>query len=313
MKRILAVAVVLLFAVNIASAHQQPDWGKVPLKIEKVAGTVYMLTGAGGNIAFSIGEDGVLMIDDQFLPLASRIRDTLKTVTDKPIRFVLNTHYHGDHASGNEDFGKDATIIAHDNVRKWMQSGQAKGKANHPPYPKLALPVVTFDNSLTVHINGEDIKALYYAAGHTDGDSIIFFPQSNVVHMGDDFVTYGIPFVDADAGGTVQGMIENAEKAMASLPDDVKVIPGHGPICTKADVKKFTDMLREWVNFVAAAKKKGLSLEKVKADNPLIKMDPENKGFVKPAEFVEQIWNELDAKTPKKSPPHPRPEQGKKK
>lgn len=296
MKKFFVVAVAVFLFGLTASAHQQRDWSKVPLKIEKVGGTVYMLTGSGGNIAFSIGEDGVLMVDDQFLPLAQRIRDTLKSVTDKPIRFVLNTHYHGDHASGNEDFGKDATIIGHDNVRKWMKSGQAKGKAKRDPYPKVALPVITFDNSLTIHMNGETIKALHFAAGHTDGDSIIFFPESNVVHMGDDFVTYGVPFVDADAGGNIQGMIENVEKAMASLPDDVKVIPGHGPVCTKADVKKFTDMLREWIAFVEAGKKKGRTLEQLKADNPLIKLDPENKGFVKPAEFVEQIWNELAAK-----------------
>jgi cyclase len=308
MKKVIAVLAVLLVVAIYAVAHQERDWSKVPLKIEKVAGSVYMLTGSGGNIAFSIGDDGVLMIDDQYLPLASRIRETLKTVTDKPIRFVLNTHYHGDHTGGNEDFGKDATVISHDNVRKWLKSGQPNGPAKHEAAKPEALPVITFDNSLSVHINGEHIKALYFAAGHTDGDSIIFFPEANVVHMGDDFVTYpGMPFVDADAGGSVQGMIENAEKAMASVPDDVKVIPGHGPLCTKADVKKFTDMLKEMIITVSGMKKKGMTAEQVKQANPLKKWDPDSKGWIKADDFAAQIWRELDTRNPAKAAAKPVP------
>ena len=281
------------FVIAALSTAQDRDWSKVPIKVDQVSGGIYMLTGSGGNIGISIGEDGVLIVDDQFAPLAPRIQEAIKHITDKPIRFVLNTHYHHDHTGGNLDFGKDATIIAHDNVRKRLESGTPSGVAKADPAPKGALPVITFDSSLTVHINGEDIQALHFAHGHTDGDSIIFFPKANVVHMGDDFVTYGLPFVDVESGGSLQGMVENVEKAMATLPDDVKVIPGHGPLSTKTDVKKFTEMLRDCIALVRTAMRGGKTLAQVKAAKPLQKYDALGQGFVKSNEFVELIYNEL--------------------
>jgi cyclase len=246
-------------------------------------------------------------VDDQFAPLAPRIQEAIRHITDKPIRFVLNTHYHGDHTGGNPVFSKDSTIIAHDNVRSRLTTGTARGAARAEPAPKEALPVITFDSSLTVHINGEDIRALHFARGHTDGDSIIFFPKANVVHMGDDFVTYGLPFVDVDAGGTLRGLIENADKAMAAVPDDVKIIPGHGPLSTKADVKKFTDMLKDCVALVQAAMRGGKSLAQVKAAKPLQKYDALGQGFIKTNDFIELIYNELKGdigKTKQKSRKH---------
>ncbi len=200
-------------------AAQDRDFSKVEVKAEKVAGSVYMLTGAGGNIAVSIGEDGVLVVDDQFAPLVPKIQAAIKGLSDKPVRWVLNTHWHPDHTGGNEELGRTSTLIAHDNVRKRLAEGSPSVAGNKvDPAPKGALPVITFDHSLTVHVNGEDIRALHWAKGHTDGDSIIYFPASNVVHMGDDFVTYGLPFVDVGSGGSVLGMVENVEKAMATLP-----------------------------------------------------------------------------------------------
>jgi glyoxylase-like metal-dependent hydrolase (beta-lactamase superfamily II) len=210
------------------------------------------------------------------------------------VRFVLNTHWHGDHTGGNAPLGKTSTIIAHDNVRSRLREGSPNllGRVVPPAAPE-ALPVITFDQSLTVHVNGEDIRALHYARGHTDGDSIVFFPKANVVHMGDDFVTYGLPFVDVSSGGSVLGMIDAIEKAMAAVPDDVKVIPGHGPLSAKADVAKFTTMLKECVAAVQAAMKKGRTLEQMKTDKVLARYDELGKGFVKTDAFTELIYNEL--------------------
>jgi len=288
-----AVSAAVLWVSALPARAQGQDFSKVEVKAEKVAGTVYMLTGSGGNIGVSIGEDGVVVVDDQFAPLVPKIQAAIKGLTPLPVRFILNTHWHGDHTGGNEGLGKDSTIIAHDNVRKRLAEGNAA--RNVAPAPKGALPVVTFDKTLSVHLNGEEIRALHYAKGHTDGDVIIYFTKSNVVHMGDDFVTYGLPFVDTSSGGSLLGMIENVDKAMAALPDDVKVIPGHGPVSGKADVKKFTDMLRDCVALVGDAKKKGQTLQQMKDAKVLAKYEELGKGFVKTDGFVELIFNELGA------------------
>jgi cyclase len=280
--------------------RQDPDPAKVDLKVQKVAGNVYMITGSGGNIGVSIGDDGILVVDDQFASLVPKIQEALKGLSDKPVRFVLNTHWHFDHTGGNQEMGRASTLIAHDNVRKRLAEGNPNLLGmNIPPAPKEALPVITFDQSLTVHVNGEDIRALHYAKGHTDGDSIVFFPKSNVVHMGDDFVTYGFPFVDVGSGGSLLGMIQGANKAMAAVPDDVKVIPGHGPLSTKADVGKFTSMLSECVALVQGALKKGQTLEQMKAQNVLAKHDALGQGFIKTPAFIELIYNELQGQAGK--------------
>jgi cyclase len=284
-------AVAALAAIGVA---QQRDFSKVEVKAEKVGGNVYMLTGAGGNIGVSIGNDGVVMVDDQFLPLAPKIEAAIKGLTDKPVRFVLNTHWHFDHVGGNEALGELATIVAHDNVRTRLAAGHPNLLGNKiDPAPKVALPVITFGQSLTLHLNGEEVRALHYPKGHTDGDSVIYFSKSNVVHMGDDFVTYGLPFVDVASGGSVRGLVDNVEKAMASLPNDVKVIPGHGPVSTKADVRKFTDLLRDCIQLVEAAQRQGKTLVQMKQENVLAKYEELGKGFVKTADFIELIYNEL--------------------
>jgi cyclase len=300
-----AHAAVLVALLAAPLAAQEQDFSKVEIKVEKVAGSVSMLAGAGGNIAVSIGEDGVVVVDDEFAPLVPKIEAAIKGLTTKPVRFLLNTHWHFDHTGGNAVFGKTTTIIAHDNVRKRMESGANLLGRKIEPAPKEALPVLTFGESLTIHLNGEDVRALHYARGHTDGDVVVFFPKSNVVHMGDDFVTYGLPFVDVASGGSVLGMAENDEKVMATLPDDVKVIPGHGGLSTKADVKKFSDMLRDCIQLVDTARKAGKSVDDMKKENVLAKYDALGKGFVKTNDFLELIANELAGKaTEQKSTAH---------
>ena len=203
----------LAIALAAIVALAQDDYSKVQIKVVKVAGTVYMLQGAdAGNIAASVGEDGIVIVDDQFAPLAEKIQTALKNleITDKPVRFVINTHYHGDHTGGNAPFSNaGSTVIAQDNVRKRLETGGAAGnggsvKMELKPAPKAALPIITFEHDVTVHLNGEDIRALHFPGGHTDGDAVIFFPKNNVVHMGDDFVRYGFPFIDVTSGGSVQ-------------------------------------------------------------------------------------------------------------
>ncbi len=276
----------LLLLAGPAGAQQ--DFTKVQIKSTKVSGSVYMLEGAGGNIGVCVGSEGVLIVDDEFAPLAARIKASIAEICDKPIKFVVNTHFHGDHTGGNAEFGGSATIVAHDNVRKRMKSP--------PAPPKEALPVVTFNDCATVHLNGEEVRAIHIPHGHTDGDSMIFFPGANVVHMGDDFVTYGFPFVDTASGGSISGLIDGVEKAIGTLPADVKVIPGHGPLSTLDDVRKYLEMLKETRRLVAQALKEGKTADQMKADHLLSKFDEYSKGFIKTDKWIEQLVEDQKAK-----------------
>jgi cyclase len=288
-------------AIAAAGGGQQQDFSKVQIKATKVSGNIYMLEGAGGNIAASIGDDGIVIVDDQFAPLAEKIQASLKSlgVTDKPVRFVINTHYHGDHTGGNAPFANvGSTVIAQDNVRKRMASGGTAGnggsiKMDVKPAEKEALPIITFEHDVTVHLNGEDIRALHFPAGHTDGDSIIFFPKNNVVHMGDDFVRYGFPFIDVSSGGSVQGMIAAMEKATAQLPADVKVIPGHGQLSNLDDVRAFTTMLKETSATVQQALDAHKTLEQMKQEKILEPWKKWSGDFVKTDVFIETLYNSL--------------------
>jgi glyoxylase-like metal-dependent hydrolase (beta-lactamase superfamily II) len=280
---------------------RKDDFSKVEIRISKVGGNVYLLKGAGGNIGFSVGEDGIVLVDDQFGPLADRIKDALKSITDKPVRFVINTHYHFDHIDGNASFQKDAPVIAHDNVRKRLESGGTPGnlgsvKQEMKPAAGDALPILTFSQDVTIHLNGEDIRVLHYPSGHTDGDSMIFFPKSNVVHMGDDFVTYGFPFIDLAGGGSVEGMIVAAEYVIARLPADVKVIPGHGVISSLDDVRKFVTMLKETGGVVEKAIKAGNTLDQMKQERILEPWKNWSGDFISSDAFIETLYNDFTGK-----------------
>ncbi len=303
MRRLWLLALLPAIAVftRPALAQQEPDFSKVQIKVTKVSGNIYMLEGEGGNIAASVGEDGIVIVDDQFAPLADKIQAALKNlgITDKPVRFVINTHYHGDHAGGNVPFANTgSTIIAQDNVRKRLASGGVGGNGGSmhfesKPADKAALPIITFEHDVTVHLNGEDIRALHFPAGHTDGDSVIFFPKNNVVHMGDDFVRYGFPFIDVASGGSVQGMIDAMEKAMGQLPADVKVIPGHGALSNLDDVREFVKMLKETSAVVEKALKEHKTLEQMKKEKILEPWKKWSGDFVNTDGFIETLYNSL--------------------
>ncbi len=273
---------------------QQQDFSKVRMKTTKVAGNVYMLEGSGGNIGVSVGSDGVLIVDDQYAPLADKIKAALKELGQGKLKFVINTHWHGDHTGGNAIFGVDSTIIAHANVRKRLGSENVNRSGQKvPPAPKEALPIITFDESLSVHFNGEEIKAIHYPSGHTDGDGVIFFTGSNVVHMGDDFFAARFPFVDLNSGGSVEGLVRNIGNVLAKLPAGVKIIPGHGPISTAEDLKAYHQMLVETVDVVRKQMKAGKSLDEIKAAGLPEKYKDWGSGFISAPVWIETIHRSL--------------------
>ena len=295
-KAIFTFALAAFLAPTQALAQGQ-DFSKVEMKVQKVAGTVYMLQGQGGNIGASVGDDGIVVVDDEYLPLAEKIEAALKGIADKPVKVVLNTHWHGDHTGGNPHFGQKAPIVAQENVRKRLASGGKTRFGETKPADKVALPIITFEDKVSVHLNGEDIRAIHFPNGHTDGDSVIFFTQSNVVHMGDDFFNGGMfPFIDIESGGSVQGMIAGDEKVLAEVPDDVKIIPGHGPLATKDDLRKFVTVLKETSAAVAAGIKKGKTLDQLKQEKVLAKWDNWGQGFIKTDVFIEILYDSLKNK-----------------
>ena len=286
----------LLFVLAATAQAQQVDYSKVQIKATKVAGNVYMLEGSGGNIGVSVGDDGLLIVDDQFAPLADKIRAALRGIADKKLKFILNTHWHGDHTGGNVAFGPEATIIAHDNVRKRLATEQKILGNTTPPSPKEALPVITFDQSLSVHFNGEDIRAIHFPHGHTDGDSVIFFSASNVVHLGDDFFAGRFPFVDLESGGSVEGLIKNIGELVNKIPPTAKLIPGHGPISTLEDLKSYQRMLQQTTEIVRAKIAAGKTLDQIKSEGLPDEWKPWGVGFIKTDGWIETIYKSLTAK-----------------
>jgi len=258
------------------------------------------MTGAGGNLGLSIGEDAVFLVDDQFAPLTPRIQAAIAKLTDKPVKFVLNTHWHFDHTGGNENVGKAGAIIfAHENVRKRLSAEgfiEFLGMKTQPE-PKLALPVVTFTRDLTFHLNGDDIDVHHVPHAHTDGDSIVQFRRSNVVHMGDAFFNKLYPFIDTSSGGSVAGVITAAGRILKVAGDDTKIIPGHGPLGSKADLRAFHDMLSAVSGNIRAQIRAGRTLEQVTDSKPTAKYDEVwGKGFLAPDKFVAMLYGNLTKK-----------------
>lgn len=277
----LALAAVSVIAALPARA-QGDDYSKVEIKPTKLQGSVWMLEGAGGNIGVSSGPDGLLIVDDQFLPLADKIKAALEGISPGgKLAFVVNTHWHGDHTGGNRVFGKGATIIAHDNVRK---------RLSIEPSPKEALPVVTFENGVRIWFNDEEIQVLHVPHGHTDGDAIIFFKGSNVVHMGDQFFNGMFPFIDLASGGDVAGYVKNVADMIAKIPAGAKIIPGHGAIGSIEDLKKFHAMLVRTTDLVKKEIAKGMSLDQVKKAGLPAEFHPWATDFVPVERWVETIY-----------------------
>ncbi|HEV7500975.1 MAG TPA: MBL fold metallo-hydrolase [Vicinamibacteria bacterium] len=284
------------------AAMAQQDFSKVEVTSQKVADGVYMLTGAGGNIGVSVGADTVFLIDDQYAPLTPKVKAAVAALSDKPIRFVLNTHWHGDHTGGNKDLGEAGTlIVAHENVRKRMSSEQfieAMG-VKVPASVPAALPVVTFTDAVTFHLNGEEIHAVHFAPAHTDSDSVVQFRKANVIHAGDLFFNGSYPFIDLSTGGSVDGMVAGADRMLAMSDDNTRIIPGHGPLGTKADLKAYRDMLATVRDRVAAQLKAGKTLEQVTASAPTAEFDAKwGQGFMKANLFLAILYKDLASRAP---------------
>ena len=260
---LLAARAAALFSAGLllaaAPLAAQRDLASAELRTSHVAGTVHMIEGPGGNIGVSAGEDGLLMVDDKFAPLADKIRTALAGLGSGELKFLLNTHYHGDHTGGNAAFGRDAAILAHANVRLRLLQG-----AGDAPQPE-AWPVITFEQGLTLHFNGEAIRAVHYPHSHTDGDAAVFFESSNVVHMGDLFFNGRFPYVDLDAGGDVEGLTRHIGLILDRLPADARIIPGHGPVAAPEDLRAYHRMLTETAAAARRHIEAGADLEALKA------------------------------------------------
>ncbi|MFM8851253.1 MAG: MBL fold metallo-hydrolase [Cytophagales bacterium] len=287
----------LLLLTNTLFAQ---NFDTVKIRPQRVTDNIYMLTGSGGNIGLLLGSDGVLMIDDQYAPLSQKISDAIKSLAKNNLRFVVNTHVHGDHSGGNENFKKQgATLVAHEQVRVRMMTEQFNKRFNRttPPREKDAWPQITFNTNMNFHVNGEDVDLIHLGKGHTDGDVIVHFKKANVFHAGDAFVRYGYPFIDLSSGGTVNGFIETLDKFLLLLDENSKVIPGHGALATKADVKLLRDQLADIRDQVAAAIKKGTKMEDIAGLGITDKYDEKmGKGFLKGKDFVMMIAESLSAK-----------------
>ncbi len=283
------VSLAIIFLLICAPAFSQ-NFDTVQIRPLKLTDKVYMLKGSGGNIGLLTGSDGVLMIDDQFAPLSEKIAAAIKNIDAGQIRFLLNTHIHGDHTGGNENFKKmGATIVAHDLVREHMskESVDPRTQQKQPAKPKAMLPEVTFADRLNFHLNDEDIELYHFTNGHTDGDIIIRFVKANVYHVGDLFNRGSFPFIDGGNGGKVEGLLANFDKILALIDDNAKVIPGHGNLATKADVKAYRDMLYDIRTNVAKAIKSGKKVEDIPALNLTAKYDATfGNGFIKGKDFV---------------------------
>jgi cyclase len=291
--RFLRCLPVVLLTATWASAQDQ-DFSKVEVKTLPLAGSVSMLEGAGGNIGVLVGADGVLLVDDEYAPLVPKILAAVKQLSPKPVRFVVNTHWHRDHTGGNAALGTDgAILVAQDNVRKRLSTEQfsAFSKTNIPPSPAAALPVVTFADGLSFHFDGEDVEVFHVVAAHTDGDSVLWFRKANVVHMGDVFFNGLYPFIDTGSGGSIDGMVTALDTVLGRIDDGTRVIPGHGPVGTKADLKRFRDMLATVRDRIRKAIQQGKTQDQVVASKPSADFDAVwGNGFLKPDAFVAMTY-----------------------
>jgi glyoxylase-like metal-dependent hydrolase (beta-lactamase superfamily II) len=282
---------------GLLSGARAQDFDAVEIRIIPVAPGLHMMVGRGGNLAVSSGDDGVFLVDDQYAPLTGKIRSAIATLSDAQLRFVLNTHWHGDHTGGNENLGRaGALIFAHDNVRKRLSAEQfIEGLGRLVPRsPEAALPVVTFTDAVTFHLNGDEVHAFSVPPAHTDGDSLVHFRRANVIHMGDIYFSRGFPFIDLSSGGSVEGFVAAVDRVLAMADANTKLIPGHGPLSNRAELETYRGMLVAIRDRIRGALADGQTLDQVLAARPTREFDEAwGGGFIGPEKFVRTVYRSL--------------------
>ena len=295
--RLAGILLLVLFMGQTGAYSATQDFANVQIQTEKVADNVFMLIGAGGNLGVSAGKDCVFIIDTSYAPLTNKIKAAITTVSDKSIQYVVNTHWHQDHIGGNENFVKaGAVVVAHENVHKRLSTEQFIEflKKTIPPLPESALPVITFSQDLTFHLNGNEIFVFHIERAHTDGDAIVHFKKSNVIHMGDIYFNGMYPFIDLSAGGSINGMISAVKRVLLLCDRNTKVIPGHGHLSDKAELEEYLKMLVAVRDRITREIKAGKTLDAVIASQPTRDLDPAwGKGFMKPEQFVKIVYDSL--------------------
>lgn len=294
-RRVILATLLAAAAAPLPALAQAPD--TLPVRVVPIAGGVSMLVGRGGNLAVSAGPDGVFLVDDQYAPMTERIRAAVATLSDRPVRFVVNTHWHGDHTGGNENFGRaGAVIVAHDNVRRRMSTEQfiEQLRDTVPASPREALPVVTFAEGVTFHLNGDEVHVFHVPPAHTDGDALVHFRRAGVIHMGDTYFNGFYPFIDLSSGGSVDGVIGAANRGLALADAATRIIPGHGPLSGRDELRAYRDMLVGARAAVLREVAAGKTLEQVKAARPTAQWDARwGNGFMRPEMFVEVLYKDL--------------------
>ena len=296
------IASIGLGIVSIGSVTyaQDIDFERVEVETIPVAENIYMLTGEGGNIGVATGEDGVLLIDDQYAPLTDKIKAAVDAIAEEPIVFVLNTHWHGDHTGGNENLGNSGvTIVAHDEVYNRMSTEQfvEAFESTVPASPPAALPKITYNDTATFHLNGQTIQGFHVESAHTDGDTVIHFPEADVIHTGDVYFNGIYPFIDASSGGSIAGMIQAVDRVLALAGDNTKIIPGHGALSNRAELEVYRQMLVDVQAKTEEAIAQGLTLEEFIASNPTAEYDNTlGKGFLTPEQFQTIVYQSLAEK-----------------
>ena len=298
MNRIIFTALALSVLLFTESTNAAQDFSKVKVETIPLTDKIYMLKGSGGNIGLFAGKDGVFMIDDQFAPLTLKILAAIKKITPDPVRLLLNTHWHFDHSGGNENMGKaGATIISHDNVRKLMSAPQELKAFGMkvPAAPKGALPIMTFSNDTTIHLDGETILIRHLPNAHTNGDSFVQFKKANVIHTGDTFFNGFYPFIDTEHGGSIAGMIKAANTILSIADDKTKIIPGHGPLADKAKLIAFRDMLKGVEKLSIAARAKKQPYDELALSTPVKKIEANwGNGFLNTKTFLKIVYSGMD-------------------
>ncbi len=300
MRKLLALFILLSVCALTTFAHGDDSHfdnkQDVTIKITKVAGNVYLLQGRGGNIGALVGPEGIMIVDDDYKSVSEKLAAALKELGSEKPRFIFNTHWHGDHTQGNQFFGKDSIILAHINVRKRLSQVNKIFGEEIQPYPAYAWPMITYSDSITMHFNGEEVRAVHYPNGHTDGDTVIFFVKSNVVHLGDDFFVGRFPFVDLDSGGSVQGLITNIAALIRQIPAGAKLIPGHGALSTIDDLKTYHQALVETSDIVREAMKNKKTLDEIKKAGLPDKYKEFGSGFIKSDAWIETVYKSYSVK-----------------